>query len=308
VLVAWFGGTHEGHRDVAIWASEREPASGEMLARRRGPGEGWSEPRRIAHASEAPHWNPVLFARSPDDLVLHFKVGERIRDWQTWAQRSLDGGRSWQPAAPLVPGDRRGGRGAVKNKPIRLHSGEWLAGASIEGRRRWDAFVDRSPDGLGDWQASPLIPIDRRRFEGKGLIQPTLWQSDDGRVHALMRSTSGRVYRSDSHDAGRTWSEARATDIPNNNSGLDLVRLRDGTLALACNPVEGNWAARTPLSILFSHDEGATWPRRIDVETEPGEFSYPAIIELETGIGLSYTWNRRRIVFTLIPHDARSRA
>ena len=94
--------------------------------------------------------------------------------------------------------------------------------------------------------------------------------------------------------------------MPNNNSALDVARLPDGTLALACNPVEGNWAARTPLSILFSRDEGATWPERIDVETGPGEFSYPAIIELETGIGLSYTWNRRRIAFSFIPHEARS--
>jgi predicted neuraminidase len=71
--------------------------------------------------------------------------------------------------------------------------------------------------------------------------------------------------------------------------------MADGTLALACNPVAGNWATRSPLSILFSADNGETWPERIDVETEPGEFSYPAIIEVEAGLRISYTWNRRRI-------------
>ena len=308
LLVAWFAGTREGHPDAAIWAADRgplEPAPGLAPAPRptqptpRGavpkpPGTHWSEPRRIARAAEQPHWNPVLFAPSASRLVLHFKVGPRIREWATWIQESEDAGAHWHSQRPLVPGDR-GGRGAVKNKPIRLQSGEWLAGASLETRRRWDAFVDRSPDGIGDWQASAWVPTDRRRLPGKGVIQPTLWQSSPTEVHMLLRSSAGHVLRSDSSDAGHSWSTARPIDVPNNNSGIDLVRLRDGRLALACNPVAGSWAARTPLSLLFSHDNGETWPDRIDVEVEPGEFSYPALIEDGDGLCLAYTWNRRRI-------------
>src|SRR5690606_1131008 len=99
-----------------------------------------------------------------------------------------------------------------------------------------------------------------------------------GHVHALFRSTDGRIHRADSVDDGRTWSPARPTALPNNNSALDVARLADGTLALACNPVAGNWAARTPLSLLFSRDEGTSWPSRLDVESGPGEFSSPALI------------------------------
>jgi predicted neuraminidase len=80
----------------------------------------------------------------------------------------------------------------------------------------------------------------------------------------------------------------------------------DGTLALICNPVAGNWAARTPLSVLFSKDNGKSWPERIDIETEPGEFSYPAIIEVEDGLMISYTWNRRRIAVARITHLRRT--
>lgn len=308
LLVAWFGGPYEGHRDVAIWASERGPIARAPASTRDArqpvptsrPGAGWSEPRRIARAAPLPHWNPVLFALSEQDLVLHFKVGRRISSWQTWSQYSHDAGRTWEPAFPLVPGDR-GGRGCVKNKPVRLDSGEWLAGASLERWGHWEAFVDRSPDGRTSWEASPPIPLDRSRFPGKGLIQPSLFTSGGESVHALLRSTADRIYRSDSRDAGRTWSAARATDVPHNNSGLDAVRLQSGTLALACNPVAGNRAARSPLSILFSMDEGQSWPARIDVETSPGEYSYPALVELEGGLALSYTWNRRRIVFAFLP-------
>jgi predicted neuraminidase len=300
LLVAWFGGTREGHRDVGIWAATCDaPVAADRPSA--APGAGWSEPRRIAKVADEPHWNPVLFAHSPDhrELVLHFKVGRRIRDWQTWIQRSSDGGRTWSEAEPLVPGDR-GGRGAVRNKPIRLASGAWLAGASREDWKRWEAFVDRSPDGLARWSAAPPIPIDRRRFRGKGLIQPTLWESAPGHAHALLRSTDGRVYRSDSSDDGRSWTRAYPIDVPNNNSGLDVVRLANGVLALACNPVPGNWAARSPLSVLFSHDNGHVWSDRIDLETQPGEFSYPSIIEAAGGLAVSYTWNRRRIAVARI--------
>jgi len=331
ILVAWFGGTREAHRDVGIWTATRE-SDGDGMRRRehadaptsqtsstpggstttppaptapttrttpsspKKPGESWSEPRLIAKVNDESHWNPVLFALSddPSELVLHFKVGSRIRDWQTWSQHSHDGGETWAAAAPLVAGDR-GGRGAVRNKPIRLASGHWLAGASIERWKRWDAFIDRSPNGRDGWIATKEIQIDRSRFSGKGLIQPTLWESTPGLAHALFRTTDGRVYRSDSNDDGQTWTRAYPIGLPNNNSGLDVVRMRSGLLALACNPVQGNWADRTPLSVLFSCDNGFTWSEQIDLERDPGEFSYPAIIEVEDGLAISYTWNRRRI-------------
>ncbi len=300
LLVAWFAGTREGNSDVGIWSAERARFDSAEPAKTR-----WSKPKLIAKVSSEAHWNPVLFALSPDgtDLCLHFKVGARIRQWQTWSQRSQDAGRTWTPAEPLVPGDR-GGRGAVKNKPIQLSGGDWLAGASLEAWRRWESFFDRSPDGLTDWVAGAKIEIDARDFSGKGLIQPTLWESAPGIVHALFRSTDGRTHRSDSEDDGRTWSRAYAIEVPNNNSGLDLVRLTSGMLALICNPVSGNWAARTPLSLLLSCDSGRTWPERIEIETGPGEFSYPSIIETEAGLAISYTWNRRRIALATIDSRA----
>jgi predicted neuraminidase len=299
LFVTWFGGTVEGHQDTAIWAADRTPDTDSAAMPTpptlpTGGSPGWNAPRQIAKVGDVAHWNPVLFAPREDLWVLHFKVGRRIREWATWSQTSRDAGRTWQDACVLVPGDV-GGRGAVKNKCIRLTSGDWLAGASTESWRRWDAFVDRSASGLDDWRACPPLPIERRRLRGRGIIQPTLWESSPGHVHALLRSTEGVLFRSDSSDDGFHWSTARPTTIPNNNSGIDAVRMRNGMLALACNPVEGNWAARSPLSILFSGDNGESWTERLDIETEPGEFSYPALIEDGDGLCLAYTWNRRRI-------------
>ena len=110
----------------------------------------------------------------------------------------------------------------------------------------------------------------------------------------LVRTTCGRVGRSDSTDGGRSWSPLYPTDLTSNNSGLDLARLQDGVLALVCNPVA---KGRTPISILLSSDNGQSWPRRLDLETEAGEYSYPAIVPTAVGMAITYTWKRERIAF-----------
>lgn len=318
LVVAWFAGSFEGAPDVAIWASEASQI--DLDAHGQPPSTPFAPPRRVAKIARVAHWNPVLY-RAADGLALQFKVGARIRSWRTFLAISRDEGRTFAPPTPLCVADdvsggtraesrgpgsgwararregHRSGRGAVRAKPIRLGSGDWLAGASSERFRRWDAYFDRSPNGVDGWRATDDVARSSASAGGKGFIQPTLWESQPGRVHALLRATDGRLHRCDSSDDGRNWSPAYPTGLPNNNSAIDVARLPDGTLALACNPVAGSGAPRTPLSLLFSRDEGASWPWRLDVESGPGEFSYPALVASGDGLLLCYTWNRRRIAW-----------
>ena len=111
-----------------------------------------------------------------------------------------------------------------------------------------------------------------------------------------MRSTRGWVYRTDSNDNGETWSPAYQTDLPNNNSGIDLVGLPDGTVVLVYNPISADWGSRSPLTVAVSTDNGKTWIKAMDLETEKGEFSYPAIIYEGGLLEISYTWRRTSIV------------
>lgn len=296
-LVVYFAGTGEKFDDVGIWGSRRE-ATGR-----------WRPPQLLAKVCNQAHWNPVVFAAPDGALHLWFKVGRSVPAWSTWTTVSRDGGAVWETPRELVPGDTRNGRGPVKNKPILLSDGAWLAGASREvddnPEDRWDAFVDRSEDDGRTWVASDYLPIDRDAVPGAGVIQPTLWESAPGRVHMLLRSTCQRVCRSDSTDGGRTWSTIRPTDLPHNNSGIDIARLPGGTLALALNPVEGSWPDRSPLSLLVSEDNGVTWSRRLDLVHEPGcEFSYPAVIPEGDAVTVTYTWKRERIAFHRVPLEA----
>ena len=133
-----------------------------------------------------------------------------------------------------------------------------------------------------------------------GVIQPTLWEYPAGHVHALMRSTRGAVYRSDSTDGGETWCAAYDAGLPNNNSGIDAVHIGGGRVALLYNPINNNWGARTPLTLVLSEDNGVTWQKCLDLETNPGEYSYPSIIYREGELHCAYTFNRVNIFYARI--------
>lgn len=279
LVVAFFAGSRERHPDTAIWMVH-------------GDGTRWDAPRSVFKINDLPHWNPVLFAAPDGTLHCWFKTGPDCARWVTWHASSRDGGASW--SAPQAVQHGALPRGPVRCPPIILADGTWLAGASDEltpnaDGYRWWPFIDRSRDDGQTWTAHP-IRLEEGSPAGKGCIQPTLWESSPGRVHCLMRSTLGAVYRADSGDGGLTWSRAYRTALPNNNSGIVVARLQDGTLALVWNPVtEG----RTPLRLSLSYDNGLTWIRHRELATGAGEFSYPALIPWAGG--LCATWTDRRI-------------
>lgn len=290
LLAAWFGGTREKHPDVGVWLSRRTNGA-------------WSAPERVAKINETAHWNPVLFNDQRGGIHLFFKVGPEIPTWQTYWMSSTDGGATWSDAVELVPGDD-GGRGPVRNKPIVLSDGAWLAGASTE-KGAWIAFADRSEDGGATWTRSNGWAVSLVEIPGKGAIQPTLWESEPGHVHALVRTTGGVVGRADSTDGGRSWTQVYSTSLPNNNSGIDLADLDDGRLLLVYNPVSENWGSRSPLNLAISTDNGVTWRDIASLESEPQmEFSYPAIVRTKDGVAISYTWKRQRVRAWLIPLTA----
>ena len=91
----------------------------------------------------------------------------------------------------------------------------------------------------------------------------------------------------------------RATSLPNPNSGIDATGLKDGRIVLIYNHTE---RGRTPLNAAVSRDGGITWNMFEILESTPGEFSYPAVIQASTGdIHVTYTWNRIKIKHTVIP-------
>lgn len=286
LMVAWFGGSAEGHDDVEIWLSRKERD------------DGWSAPRAVTSTPNIPVWNPVLFTAS-DTVWLFFKVGPSPREWVGAYRRSTDDGRSWSEVTYLPAGLL----GPIRTKPIVLRDGSWLAGSSVEAGYRWDSpadapyrswavWVERTADRGATWTKHGPVTVPGESF---GVIQPTLWQTDDGEVRMLMRSTEriGRIVASSSSDGGRTWTPAHATGLPNPNAGVDVARIDDGRLVLVYNHLlEGRHA----IHLATSDDDGETWGPPHLLEEGPGEYSYPAVIQAADGmIHVTYTWRRTRI-------------
>lgn len=287
LLAAWFGGKEEGDNSVKIWLSHKPP------------GGAWSFPQAMTSFTKVPCWNPVLFRDADNRVWLFFKVGPDEMSWVGAFRTSDDAGHTWGDTQYLPSGLL----GPIKNKPILLRDGTILCGTSREaGMRRqesqeepyWSltAWVERSQDRGKSWTIhGPIV----YPGEPDGLIQPTLWVTDSGEIKMLVRATRkiGFICESTSSDGGKTWTPAAATSLPNPDSGIDAVKMRDGRVALVYNHSR---TARTPLNLALSRDDGKTWGEPRVIEDGPGEFSYPAIIQSADGkLHITYTWKRKRI-------------
>lgn len=284
LVTAWFGGTKERHPDVGIWVSHQ-----------RGSG-GWTTPVEVANGmqpdgKQLPCWNPVLFQIPNGDLLLFYKVGPSPSTWWGMLKRSADGGKTWRAAEGLPEGIA----GPIKNKPVLLPSGVLLCPTSSEDHN-WRVHFEKTADWGKTWQKTE--PINEGVTDGA--IQPSVLFHPNGRLQALCRSQkAGFILETWSEDGGNTWSKLQKTTLPNPNSGIDAVTLSDGRQVLVYNPVSpepGKWGGpRTPLDVAIS-DDGKTWKTLAVLENEPGEYSYPAVIQTADGrVHITYTWQRKRI-------------
>jgi predicted neuraminidase len=280
LVAAWFGGSREGGADVGIWLSRRSNGA-------------WSAPVEVATGVEPdgtryPCWNPVLFEMPDRTLLLFYKVGPSPQTWWGRVSTSRDSGRTWSAARRLPDGIL----GPIKNKPVQLDDGTLVAPSSTESTETpssWRVHFERTTDGGITWTtAAPPVPP-----EGAiDAIQPSILLHSRGRLEAIGRTRSGRVFETWSGDGGRTWTPLALTTLPNPNSGLDAVTLRDGRYLVVYNHTTHG---RSPLNVAVSRD-GRTWEAALVLESAPGEYSYPAVIEASDGrVHVTYTWKRQRI-------------
>ncbi len=275
LLAAWFGGTREGHKDVCIWLSALE-------------GGRWTVPVQVADGMQTggkerfPCWNPVLFRPKDGLLMLFYKVGPNPDDWWGMLKTSSDEGRTWSDPKRLPEGQL----GPVRNKPVLWKDGTIVCGSSTE-KHGWVVHLERTGDFGLSWERSG--PLHKKEF---GAIQPTILQWPNGRIQLLNRTQQGVISECWSEGDWQQWSPMKATSLPNPNSGIDAVMLKDGRALLVYNHTS---KGRSPLNVAIS-DDGKEWRGACVLENTPGEYSYPAIIQAGDGlVHVTYTWKRQRI-------------
>jgi len=288
LLYAWFGGDHEGAKNVAIWGSYRYTNQknqwGKVILLAKG----------LDSAGNAqPCWNPVLFKTRDGVLFLDYKVGPSPREW--WGERkvSYNNGQTWSSSnrlsSPFL--------GPIKNKPIQLKSGTILYGSSTESpdEETWHIHLESTDAAGNKWR---YIPIDCDSF---GVIQPSILQYGKDSLQLLCRSRQNTIVQTWSFDNGRSWSPLSSLNLSNPNSGIDAVTLKDGWQLLIYNPLASGkdwWEGRSRLKVAISKN-GVDWKDIATLEDHvKGEYSYPAVIQDSRNIiRIAYTDNRTNMKF-----------
>jgi hypothetical protein len=159
------------------------------------------------------------------------------------------------------------------------------------------------PAGLTGWKMSGIYPSDLDHFQDNpstfwevvkrtgfaNLCEGAFYQTDDGVLHMLLRSTgsswpppSFNLWETRSTDDGATWSAPRETDFSNTDAKFHFGRLPDGRFYAVGNPLG---VGRIPLALSISRDGvhfdqhyflgEQHYKRRFDGGSKGGDYSYP---------------------------------
>lgn len=292
----WFGGSMEGKSDISVFMSKLNPES-----------ETWSTPVQLSNDLERSEQNPILFPAPNGELwLLHTAQQSGNQDTAIVRRRiSKDNGISWG-ATEQVHGLALG---TFVRQPIHVHTdGAWLLPAfecRIISGEKWDGSHDvsavlRSTDEGKSWTRIE-VP------NSMGCVHMNIVPAADGKLLAFFRSRwADFIYTTSSVDGGLTWSTPVSTGLPNNNSSIQALRLKDGRLAMifnhssaldaterraslydeledddaskhevksshVSNERRAFWGApRAPMTLALSEDDGQTWPWKRNLEVGDG--------------------------------------
>jgi predicted neuraminidase len=292
VRAFWFGGSREGATDAAIYSAVYEPLAST-----------WANEAIVATPArlqrDLKRWvrkvgNPVV-VRDQDSRLRLFVVSVTAGGWAASSINTLvsdDEGASWGRARRLVASPFLNLSTLVKGAPL-LSSDEdrLLLPAYHELAAKFGELLHVGENGQ---------VLDKRRLSwGDVSLQPVIVPRNAREAVGFMRYSGpppARVLAVRSTDGGRSWSAPEKTALPNPNSGVDALRLLDGSLLLAFNDSEDG---RNDLSLAHSRDDGRTWKRihRVEhVADANAEFSYPFLMRTSDGeFHLLYTANKAEI-------------
>ena len=289
-VAVWYGGTEEGHRDVAIFSSSFDRK--------------WSSPLVIADRYPTEQalgryirkvGNPNLYSWPDGRLGLYY-VSVSIGGWAASSinyMESIDQGVQWTSPIRLVTSPFLNISTLVRTKGLPLSDG----GVQLP---VYHEFLGKFSETLT--LSSDLTVMDKVRISrGKYSLQPAITNLDESSAIGLLRYSGdppGRVLSVFSEDSGAHWSTPVRTELPNPDSAVSIINLENGYLLLALNDLEDG---RHRLSLAMGSADEWTIVKVLEEETATNldheyEYSYPSMtIDPDGFIHLVYTWNQKRI-------------
>lgn len=146
-------------------------------------------------------------------------------------------------------------------------------------------------------------------IQGVGLCESCVYQTEDGVVHALIRTGTDLLYASHSTDDGTTWSKPAPTGFADDKSRFVFGRLPDGRYYYVGNPIPGG--NRCPL-VLYLSEDGYTFGQGVILRDGPctlrvpgrhkgGLYGYPYALAREGYLYVIYSEIKENIAVTRVP-------
>jgi len=277
LLCVWYGGSYESSDDQVLFMSRLR------LGQRH-----WDKPTVLVRNPGRPPGNAVIFKDALGRIWLAWGRMESprpIRRGGGWGncrlmyRVSTDNGLTWGEDRPMI----EGGFLLPRNLPITLRSGTLVLPISGRLGKEQGAFMLMTDDHGKTWKASASM---------QGGSQPTIIERNDGSIFTMLRARP-RSKQCLSRDQGKTWSPVVNSPLKNPGAGLAMTKLKNGHVLVVFND---SATQRTPLCIARSLDDGVSWEDPVPLESAPGTYSYPCIMQTSDGqIHISYTFRRYSI-------------
>lgn len=293
---AWYAGTEETARDVAIYLAVTPPvdAAGQAEV-------AWGSPRAVVDRAGAiadldryvdKVGNAVLFSDAARRLwLVYVTIG--LGGWSGSSLNACwsdDGGATWSPSRRLTLSPFFNVSELVRAAPVLLDSGEIALPVYHECIGKFPELLWLRPE------ADRLVATKSRLAGGRSLLQPAVVPLGGREAVAFLRNhgPSRRLVEQRSADGGRSWTPPAPTPLANPDASVAAVRLSTGAVLVAFN---NSTSGRENMSLAVRDGGSDAWSVIATLDREPGrKFAYPYMVQDRRGlVHLVYTWKMQRV-------------
>ena len=295
LLISWFAGTREGHKDVGIYTQRFSQNS-----------QSWQPIVKVTDAKQSSieldryikKVGNAVITKIEDSHLMMFYVSVSVGGWATSQiniKHSFDNGRSWEKATRLVTSPFFNISTLVRAHPIKnTHNEIWLP-AYYELAKTSSLVI--KIDSNNRIQFTQSIPAPSET------LAPVFLQNEEHDIHVIARpKPAGNLHSSEIMLNSKKISfHNNQLDFKNPNASIDAIVITQNLWLMAYNPLQHK---RSQLGLAISVDQGKSWIHKKWIETEligisgrDSEYSYPSLILKQDGsIALTYTHNRTSII------------